>query len=108
MNLMATDIIPLTRIEDGGVRIAGTRVSLESVIYAFREGATPEEIVDHYSTLRLADVYTVIGYYLNHQGEVDEYVGKREEVSKQLQLEIESNTPSDGRRERLLARRANP
>ena len=60
----ATTTVPLSTDEAGVLRVAGTRVSLDSVIYAFSEGATPEEIVQAFPTLDLAAIYSVIGYYL--------------------------------------------
>jgi uncharacterized protein (DUF433 family) len=44
----------------GVLRVNGTRVSLDSVIFAFNEGSTPEEIAQQYTTLNLADIYAVI------------------------------------------------
>jgi uncharacterized protein (DUF433 family) len=58
----------------GTWRIAGTRVSLDSVIHSFWEGATPEEICQDYSTLSLAQVYGAIAYYLRYRDKVDAYL----------------------------------
>lgn len=49
---------------DGVARIGGTRVTLDSVVYAFQQGATAEEIAQQYPALKLADVYGAITYYL--------------------------------------------
>ena len=57
--------------------IAGSRVSLDSVIYAFLEGSSPETIVDSFDTLSLEQVYGAITYYLSHRSEVDAYLEKR-------------------------------
>lgn len=63
MNLPAvSDPVPLVLAEDGRVvRVAGTRVTLVTLIGAFKRGATPEEIAQDYSAVSLADVYAVIG-----------------------------------------------
>jgi uncharacterized protein (DUF433 family) len=45
---------------DGAVRVAGTRVTLDTIVAAFDAGATAEEIAQHYSSISLADVYSVI------------------------------------------------
>ena len=58
--------------------IAGSRVSLDSVIYAFLEGASPESIVDSFDTLSLEQVYGAITYYLGHRSEVDGYLKQGE------------------------------
>jgi uncharacterized protein (DUF433 family) len=101
----ATTTVPLTMNEAGVLRITGTRVSLDSVLYSFNEGSTPEEIVQQYSTLDLADVYTVIAYYLQNRAEIDEYLKKREVERGELRKEIEARFPQNGIRERLLARK---
>ena len=51
--------------------MAGTRVSLDIVVAAFHAGATAEEIARDYPSLRLADIYAVITYYLRHEVEVE-------------------------------------
>jgi uncharacterized protein (DUF433 family) len=58
----------------GGYRIAGTRVSLDSVVYAFREGQSPETIVQSFPVLRLEQVYGAITFYLAHRPEIDAYL----------------------------------
>lgn len=52
--------IPLTEDAAGGIRVGGTRVTLETVIAVFMAGATAEEIVQRYPSLDLGDVYLVI------------------------------------------------
>jgi uncharacterized protein (DUF433 family) len=102
---ISTEPTPLGIDADGVVRVGGTRVSLDSVIYAFNEGSTPEEIVQQYTTLDLADVYAVIGYYLQHCGEVNEYLAARRAQRDEIRKEVESRFDPHGIRDRLLARR---
>jgi uncharacterized protein (DUF433 family) len=97
---------PLVMLPEGAVRIRGTRVSLDSVIYAFNEGCTPEQIRDDYSTLQLADIYAVIAFYLRHRDEVDAYMEESRQQAEELRREHEERYPQDGLRERLLERRA--
>ena len=85
--------------------MTGTRVSLDSIIFAFNEGATPEEIVQQYPTLDLKDVYVVISYYLQNQAEVEEYLDRRQAERRELKKEIESRFDPHSVRERLLARK---
>ena len=59
---------------DGAYRITGTRVSLNSVVYAFLNGSSPESIVDSLPVLTLEEVYGAITYYLAHQADVDAYL----------------------------------
>ena len=74
-----TEVIPLTVDAHGALRIGNTRVTLETVLAAFADGATAEEIVQQYPSLHLADVYSVIGYYLRHTSEIDAYLQQRRE-----------------------------
>lgn len=64
---------------DGAYRVAGTRVSLDSVVYAFRRGASPESIQRSFPLLTLEQVYGAVAYYLAHQEEVDCYLLAGEE-----------------------------
>jgi hypothetical protein len=80
--------------------------SLDSVVAAFDQGATAEEIVQRYPSLDVISVYEVIAYVLRHRGTVDEYLAKRSEQSGLLQSEVERRFPPHGIRERLMARRA--
>ena len=85
--------VPLKIEENGAIRVGGTRVLLEVVIHAFQQGETAESIVDSYPTLKLADVYAVIAYYLNHRVEVDAYLQQVEEKAAQIQREVEATYP---------------
>jgi uncharacterized protein (DUF433 family) len=96
---------PLT-LKDGVIRVEGTRVSLETIVYAFDRGASPEEIVESYPTLDLAAVYATLAYVLHNREEVDRYVEHRRAEADRLRAEIEQRFPQDGLRARLIARRA--
>src|SRR5947209_19786006 len=65
---------PIRLGEDGAVRVGPTRVTLETVIHYHSAGLTPEEIVESFDTLSLADVYATIGYYYRHKDEVDAFL----------------------------------
>jgi uncharacterized protein (DUF433 family) len=49
---------------DGGSYVAGTRVSLNSIVQCFNEGLSPEAILGEFETLTLAQVYGAIAFYL--------------------------------------------
>lgn len=59
---------------EGGYWIAGTRVSLDSIVYAFLRGAAPESIAQSFPILKLEEVYGAVTYYLGHQEEVNSYL----------------------------------
>ncbi|MCK9419800.1 MAG: DUF433 domain-containing protein [Nitrospirae bacterium] len=102
---IANEVIPLRADSNGVVRVGGTRVTLETVIAAFSEGATAEEIVQQYPSLNLADIYAVIGYYLRHSGEVDAYVRQRGTQADAVRKQNEARFDPYGMRGRLLTRR---
>lgn len=83
----------------------GTRVTLDTVVHAFQRGSTAEEIVHQFPSLGLADVYAVIGYYLNHRADVEEYLAEQEAERNEVRREAETRHSPDGIRERLLARK---
>ncbi|MDQ3650600.1 MAG: DUF433 domain-containing protein [Acidobacteriota bacterium] len=106
---LITEAPPVTlRIdEDGVMRVGQTRVPIDTVVFSFNEGASPEEIVLRYTTLDLADVYAVVNYYLHNKAEVDEYISGREAEGARIRAEMEKRFPPEGIRARLLARRQN-
>ena len=57
----------------GGYYLAGTRVSLDSIVQCFNEGLSPEAILGEFDTLTLAQVFGAIAFYLENQPAVDAY-----------------------------------
>jgi len=104
ITLPASTVIPLRADDHGVIRIGATRVTLESVIYAFRRGATPETIVEKYLTLTLAEVYLVTAYYLQNLESVDRYIRDQEAAAEIQREQVEQDFPARGLRARLLAK----
>ena len=71
---------------NGGFYIAGTPVSLDSIVYSFKAGDSPETIRQNFSSLTLEQVYGAIAFYLAHDQEVDSNIREGEE-------EIERSVP---------------
>ena len=98
----------LTVTADGTIRVGGSHVSLESVLYHFKMGAVPEEISQMFPSVQLADVYAVIAYYLSHLNVVEDYLRQQETDGDRVQAEIENQpgyqTTMREMRERLLTR----
>src|SRR5687768_4332022 len=90
---------PIVEDDDGVLHVAGTRVTLDSIVMAFDLGATPEEIVQR-------SAYTLIAYTLRHRDSVDSYLAGRARAGAETRADIEGRFPPDGMRARLLARRA--
>ena|SRR5260370_5325795 len=71
---------------DSGYYIAGTRVSLDSIVYEFRTGASPESIAQSFPVLRLEQVYGAVTFYLANQTQIEQYLAESEkEYAKQVQ-----------------------
>jgi uncharacterized protein (DUF433 family) len=99
--------VPLRQTEHGDLFIGDTRIPLEQVIDAWKEGETPEGIVESYDSLRLADVYAVLAYYLTHREQVDAYVRRQEAAAEAMRQKVEARwPPRPGFREELMARLA--
>ena len=96
---------PLARDDDGVIRVAGTRVTLDTVVEAFESGASAEEITGQYPSVALPDVYATIAYYLQHRAELEPYFEARREAHDQVRREAQAASGLAGVRERLLARR---
>jgi len=103
---IAAEPVPLEKDPDGVIRVGGTRVTLDTIVAVFEAGATPEEIVQRYPSLDIADVYVAIGYYLRHRPEVVEYLRERRQRAEEVRRLNQSRFDQHGIRERLLARAA--
>ena len=69
-------------------RIKGTRVALDSIIYKFQQGRSPESIQDAFPALSLSQIYAAIAYYLDHQTELDNYLARNEATEVEFSREI--------------------
>lgn len=79
MSTLAADPVPIRVDEDGTYRVGGTRVTLDVVLDQHLAGKTPEQIVTSFPALKLADVYGVIAYALNHAEELEYYLQRQSE-----------------------------
>lgn len=74
--------------------VRGSRVSLDSLVYGFLEGESPETTRDNFPTLTLEQVYGAIAFYLGHQAEIDAYLKKKGaayEVARRSQPHISTD-----------------
>lgn len=97
--------VPLTVWEDGSIRVAESRVTLDSIVYEFKLGATAEQILHSFPSVSLRDIYGAIFYYLNNTEAVEEYLRQRERGAEDTRLFIESRVDTKSLRERILTRR---
>jgi uncharacterized protein (DUF433 family) len=85
--------VPIRIKADGSAYVGNTRVRLETVISAFHRGDSPEQIVDSFDVLSLAEVYGVIAYYLNHLEIVDAYIQQQNHLAEQIHHKIAKEHP---------------
>ncbi len=78
---------------ENGYRIAGTRVSLNSIVYAYLEGLRPESIADDFPSLTLEEVHGAIAYYLGHRAEVDVHLKHLDQQFPALQQRVREAYP---------------
>ena len=79
--------------QEGTYRISGTRVSLDSIVYAFLRGAAPESIAQSFPALTLEEVYGAIAFYLAHQTEIDAYLQEGEREFEALRQQARQSNP---------------
>ena len=89
----------------GSYYVAGTRISLDSVVYSFNEGQSPEAIQEEFPLLKRSQIYGAIAFYLDHQAEIDKYLedARREFEANAIPLAEENPTLWD-RLQRAKAR----
>jgi uncharacterized protein (DUF433 family) len=104
--VVAAEAPPLSADASGVFRVGNSRVTLETVVGAFRDGATAEEIAEQYPAISLGQVYAVIAYYLAHTAVVDDYLQERERLSTEVRQANERLFDPSGTRARLMARQA--
>jgi uncharacterized protein (DUF433 family) len=102
--VLTAEPTPLSANIDGVIQVGKTRVTLDTVVTVFNQGMTAEEIVYRYPSLKLADVYATISFYLNHQQEVEEYLQQRQKQAHEIRKINEARFDPQGLRDRLLAR----
>lgn len=97
---------PLKVNADGVFLVGTTRVTLDTLVAVFNSGLTAEEIAYRYPSLKLADVYATIAFYLNHQQEVEAYLQQRQQQDLQVRQLNQTKFDSLSLRDRLLARQS--
>lgn len=103
---VATVAVPIEENGDGVLRVGGTRVTLDTLVTTFLAGATAEEIELRYPSLKLADIYSAISYYLQNQADVEAYLQQRQQEKITIREQNELRFNPTGIRSRLLNRQA--
>ena len=76
-----------TRTPEGGWRVTGSRVSLDSVVHAYWEGRIPEAIASDFPSLSLEQIHGAIAFYLRNRAEIDAYLTQQDARWNQFQQE---------------------
>ena len=97
--------LPLAAQPSGAIMITGTRVPLEAIVYAYRDGSCVEQIADDFPSVGVSAAYWVVAFYISRRAEIDAYVTAREQSANAVRQQNEAKFPRAGIRERLLARR---
>jgi uncharacterized protein (DUF433 family) len=75
------------------IRIKGSRLRIDTILEAFLEGATPEQIQQSYPTASREEVYATITYYLHNKEAVDAYLRRGEEIAEAYYREYKEKGP---------------
>src|SRR5258708_37461746 len=79
---------------NGGYYITGTRISLDSVVYSFNRGNSPEAIQSEYPLLKRSQIYGAIAFYLDQQAEIDECLASSEREFEANAVPMEQANPA--------------
>ena len=106
MTTLVSESPPIREDASGALRVGSSRVLVELVIEAFRDGSTPEQIVQNYPSTALADIYAVIAYYLRHPAEMQTYIEQREAQAEEVRQKVVARQGDlSDIRQRMAARR---
>jgi uncharacterized protein (DUF433 family) len=83
---------------DDGYWVQGTRVSVDSIVYRFLEGLSPESIADCFPGLTLEQAYGAITYYLSHRAEIDAYLKAADAEYESFRQQVRAEYPRLSRR----------
>ena len=72
---------------EGGWRIAGTRVSLDSIVHAYWDGLSPEQILCEFPSLTLEKTHDAFSFYFQNRKEIDHYLKTQAARWEQLRRE---------------------
>ena len=80
---------------NGGYYVAGPiRVSLDSIVYGFNDGESPETIQANFPVLKLSQIYRAIAFYLDNQAEIDQYLVETEREMRANSIPMSEANPA--------------
>ena len=78
---------------DGGYWVGATRVSLDSIVYDFLDGMSPDSIAENFPVLTLEEVFGALAFYLAHREEVDAYLRETDAEFESFQHRVRAEYP---------------
>ena len=108
---MSYPVSPYIEARRCSLYVAGTGVSIDSVLTRFRAGASPERIVHSFPTLKLSMVYGVIAYYLENENTINAYLSEGELEAEKSAVPLSRTNPElfdrlETARRRIIAKRS--
>ncbi len=107
MSTEPVETIPIKVDSQGVARIGDSRVTLDVLAAEWNSGATPEQIVEQFPSLALADIYAVVAWMLRHPNELSDYLAAGTAATDEVVKRIQAAGQRLGLRALLLARRSN-
>ena len=93
MTLETTQKVPLALWKDGTIRVKNSRLLIDMIVDAHNRGECPEEIYESFPSdaYTIADVYSIIAYYLKNKAKIGEYLAEREKEAEEFWTKVESD-----------------
>lgn len=103
MTLETTQLVPLTLWEDGSIRVKDTRLLVDMIINAHKRGECPEQIYEAFpsKSYTVADIYSIIAYYLSNKAKLERYLAKQEKEAEKVWKLIEADPNYRAKRKQL-------
>lgn len=108
MTLETTQTVPLEIWEDGTIRVGGTRLLIDMIVEAHNDGRCPEDIYESFPSkyYTVADIYSVIAYYLSHKAAIDKHLAEKERKAEAIRRKYEGTSEHQAFRAELRRRKA--
>jgi len=99
------ETVPLNQWDNGTIRVIGSRVTLDVLVHCFQVGDTLDEIHEGFPSVSIEQIKAIIGWYLDHKAEADEYLREEEAEAEKILQELASRPESIALHERLRSLR---
>ena len=92
---LPTLTVPIHTDEDGTIKVANTRIPIDTLIICHQQGDTPEQIHEGFPSISVSDVYALIAYYLANRAELDDYLKRRQTQAAAIRHDVQANYPPE-------------